>query len=174
MSEVLHHLADTVYRDSVIEIVDAFVDEYGVPVTRAQIHGLRQISVQQPGSIKTFATRQGDRIQAKLKSVGPSKQAKLNGQVVFWKLVADLCQSRRLEWSPAVEAESWMPEELREENIPSKESCKSNEERSHRKRLKHRQKEWIEEWNAKHLPVFFQRFCTHYLYHLGKREDASR
>ena len=174
MTSLLHQLSDTVYRDKAIEMVDGFVSEHGehgTPITRNQIHGLRQIAVQQPHQIKAFADHQRQRVEKKLETAGQSSQPKLEAEAAFWKLVADLCDPGKLRWSPAAEAEAQIPPELREENIPAKADCKSNEDRSRRRQLMTQRKQWLQQWNAQHVPAFFQRFCTQYLYQLGKREE---
>ena len=174
MTALLDQLSDTMYREMAERILDGFIDQYGEnarSMSRSQIHGLRQIAIQQPREIKSFADHQRERIEKKLETAGSGSRPKLEAQRAFWKLVADLCDPGKLDWSPASEAESWMPAELKESNIPAKSECNSNEERSRRKQLKARQKQWLEAWNADHVPAFFQRFCTHYLYHLGKFES---
>jgi len=176
MMALVDQLSDTVYRDKAIEILAEFVAEYaehGTPVDRSQIHGLRQIAIQQPGVIKKFADHQRERVEKKLETAGPKSRPKLETQAAFWKLIADLCEPKKLPWSPAKQAESQMPAELQEQNIPAKADCKTNDDRSRRKQLKAQQKQWLEQWNTEHVPAFFQRFCTHYLYQLGKREKSN-
>jgi len=173
MTRLLDRLSDTVYRDKANELVDGFVRDYGVPVTRSQIHGLRQIAVQQSHLIKSFADHQRQCVEKKLETAGQSSQSKLEAEVTFWKLIADLCKPGELTWSPAAEAEAQIPRELRAENILARADCKSNEDRSRRKKLMAQRKEWLQHWNAEHPPAFFQRFCTHYLYELGKREQSG-
>lgn len=177
MIVLVDQLSDTIYREKAIEIVDRFIAEYGdhgTPVDRSQIYGLRQIAVQQPGVIKSFADHQRERVEKKLETAGQRSRPKLEAQQGLWKLIADLCETNKLPWSPATEAESQMPVELQERNIVAKADCKSNEDRSRRKQLLKQQKEWLQHWNAQHVPAFFQRFCTHYLYQLGKREGQHQ
>ena len=177
MTALVDQLSDTVYRDKAIEIVDGFVaehGEYGTPVDRSQIHGLRQIAIQQPGVIKSFADHQRGRVEKKLETAGQKSRPKLETQAAFWKLIADLCEPRKLPWSPATEAESQIPAELRSENIPAKVKGMTPEDRGRRNRLAKEQREWLERWNTDHVPAFFQRFCTHYLYQLGKLENINQ
>lgn len=171
MNTVLEQLSDTTYRDKAIELVNVYVAENTTPVTRSQIHGLRQIAIQQHGAIKSFADHQRERIEKKLETAGANARPKLESQAAFWKLVADLCDPNKLPWSPASEADARMPSHLRESNIPAKTDCKTNDERGQRKKLKAEQKQWLEAWNADHVPAFFQRFCAHYLYYLGKSDS---
>jgi len=170
MTRLLDQLSDTVYRDKANEIVGQFVSEYGAPITRSQIYGLRQIACQQPHLLKSFADHQRERAEKKLETAGKSSRQNLEAEVAFWKLIADLCEPGRLPWSIATEAEAQMPPELREENIPARADCKSNEERSRRRQLVAQRKQFLERWTAEHVPAFFQRFCTHYLYELAKEE----
>ncbi|GIW83322.1 MAG: hypothetical protein KatS3mg105_5129 [Gemmatales bacterium] len=174
MNTILEQLSDMTYREKAAELVDEYVEEHGVLITRSQIHGLRQIAIQQPGAIKSFADHQRERIEKKMETAGGNSRQKLESQAAFWKLVADLCEPNKLPWSPASEADAQMPSHLRESNIPAKADCKTNEERGQRKKLKAEQKQWLDAWNAEHVPTFFQRFCTHYLYHLGKQEATRR
>ncbi|MEX1027454.1 MAG: hypothetical protein WD049_05535 [Candidatus Paceibacterota bacterium] len=172
--KLLDQLSDVTYRDRAAEIVDRFVDECRCPITRSQINGLRQIAIQQPLRVKAFADHQRQRAEKKHETASQNAKATLESQIAFWKLVADLCETNKLPWSPATEVETQMPGELREENIPTKADCKSNEERGRRKQLKSSQKQWLDAWNNQHLPEFFRRFCIHYLYRLGRQEHSNK
>lgn len=169
MTGFVELLSDTVYRDKAAEIIDHFVDEHDLPVTRSQIHGLRQIAIQQPLAIKSFANHQKERAEKKNTS---GTNHKLASEAEFWKLVGDLCEPKKLSWSPASEADQHLPTNLRGENIPEKRKGMSPEDRGQRNRLVKQQREWLEDWNRLHVPAFFRRFCTHYLYRLGLHEPA--
>ena len=146
-------LSDTVYRDQARQQLDDLLGELRTfPVKRTQLYGLRQIARQQPEQVKNFAKHQRER-------------TKRQSEIEFWQLVEKLCDSIREEGLRHA------PCELREENIPVKKpSGMTPAERSARKQLKKRQKEWGDTWAMTHIPAFFERFCTHALYRLGMSE----
>ncbi len=154
-------LSDTTYRQQGKEQLDKLLgDGNRFPVERTQIYGLRQIARQQPGKVKEFANHQRERARLK------EKQA----EVEFWTLVADLCSDSTSDWSVLKEGHSHLPEELREENIPTKQECKTNEDRGRRNKLRRQQREWLAQWENEHIPAFFERFCTHASFRLGLAE----
>lgn len=155
-------LSDTSFAEEAAKAVDAFVHEHEYPVARAQIHGLRQIAINQPTQITVFADHQKDR----------AEKRNASAQVEFWKLVHLLCNGRppRASWSLEQAAENVMPAELRLETAAHGTKL-SKEEQQERAATKQRQKQWLESWRSEHYPEFFQRFCAHYLYRLGMKGD---
>ncbi|GIW92211.1 MAG: hypothetical protein KatS3mg110_0252 [Pirellulaceae bacterium] len=164
-------LSDTVYRDQAMAIVQEFVRQHGTPVKRSQIHGLRQISLQEPLSVKSFADHQRQRVEKKLETTRGPTASRLEAEKEFWKLVSDLSSATSASWSVVQEAEHYAPEYLREQNIPSKAPSATPEERQQRNRLLAERKTWMERWLETHIPAFFQRFCTEYLYYLALEEN---
>lgn len=158
-------LSDTTFRDQAVQAVDRFVDDNGAPLRRTQIYGLRQIAMNQPGKVKGFAFHQRQRAERQYENASKNGQLKLQKEIDFWKLVENLCASSAAHggWSLEQEAEVQMPTELRlEDNRPKSEL--THEERSLRKQTKKKRREWSTVWMNQHLPLFFQRFCAHYLY----------
>ena len=156
-------LSDTVYREQACKhLNDMFANHEQFPVAKSQIYGLRQIVRQEPGKAKDFASHQQERTERKLQHrKGP--EPRLKAEISFWRMVCDMCDSRS-GWSVRKEGSEHAPAELRDGNIPTREECTTNAERSHRAKLRRRQREWLEQWNREHLRAFFERFCTHALY----------
>lgn len=165
-------LSDTVFRDQAAGAVDGFVQDYGCPVKRSQISGLRQIAVHQPGRIKEFANHQQSRAERRCQNASKSGQEKIQKEIGFWKLIADLCEGRppRCNWSLQQQAEALVPAELQVEDLPPGTKLAKNEQ-AERAEIKKRMREWLEQWKVEHYHAFFHRFCAQYLYCLGKRGE---
>ena len=156
-------LSDTLYPVRACGRLDQFlVNCKKLPVSKAQIYGLRQIARQEPGKVQEFATRQSERAQRK--------------KAAFWELVRDLCNSQT-EWSVRGEGLEHLPHELREENIPQKRKGMTHAERRDRNALGQRQREWLNQWAGEQIPAFFERFCSCALYRLevpaGNHQEAN-
>jgi hypothetical protein len=162
---LLDLLSDTVYRDRAIRELHPLeqnADKF--PVETSQIHGLRQIARQQPARVSEFARHQKERAERKYEIASETTKLKLEAEIAFWTLVINLCGASTSDWSVLKEGRDRLPEELREENIPEKQSGMTPEERTRRNELKERQRDWLNQWINEHIPVFFQRFCTQCLY----------
>ena len=147
-------LSDTTYPDQARRHLHQLLGhDNPVPVKAAQIYGLRQIARQQPGQVGAFANRQRGRAQNA-------------SEITFWTLVADLCSAPLPSWSVLQEGIRHLSEEL--QNIPEPWPGMTNEDRSRRNKLRDRRRESLELWKNEHIPAFFERFCTHALYLLGK------
>lgn len=167
-------LSDTTYRQQAKGQIDKLLgnsDKF--PVKRAQIYGLRQIARQQPGKVQDFANHQRERARRKQENASERAKLALQAEIEFWALVADLCSDSTSDWSVLKEGHSHLPVELRDENIPKKQECKTHEDRSRRNKLKKSQREWLEQWDNEHIPAFFERFCTHAIYRLGLAENSQ-
>ena len=148
-------LSDTTYREQAVRQLHQLLGNASkFPVKSAQIYGLRQIARQQPDKVADFAKHQRTRAE------------KLNRQaeVGFWELVAKLCDSSTSEWSVYTEGRTYLPEDIRDENIPQRQPGMTQEEQRNRNELKTRQRKWINQWANEHIPAFFERFCTQCLY----------
>ncbi len=160
MANSVHIVSDTTFVERVAETLDPFVQANGCPVGRSQLSGLRQIAFNQPNRVKDFAHHQQQRAERKMLSTSRTAQERFQHEIEFWKLIADLCEGRqpRVGWSLLQEADASLPQKLKTESTgPEAKSAK--EER----------KRWLAAWQRQHYPAFFQRFCAHYLYCLGKR-----
>ena len=167
-------LSDTTYRQQAKDQLDKQLDNGSrFPVKRAQIYGLRQIARQQPGKVQDFANHQRERARRKQENASEKVKLDLQAEIEFWTLVANLCSYSPSDWSVNKEGHPHLPVELREENIPTKQECRTNEDRSRRNKLKKSQKEWLVQWENEHIPTFFERFCTHALYRLGLAENSQ-
>ena len=166
-------LSDTTYPQQAEGQLDKLLgnsDKF--PVEATQIYGLRQIARQQPREVKKFANHQRERTQRKEENASERTKPALQAEIEFWDLVADLCGNSTSDWSVLKEAHPHLPVELRDENIPKKQECKTHGDLSRRNKLKKSQKEWLEQWENEHIPAFFERFCTHSLYRLGLAEKS--
>lgn len=145
-------LSDTVYRNKAMEVLQ----QSSLPVSITQIKGLRQIAQHQPSKIQDFAQNQKTRADKKGR----------DDESTFWQLVIDLCSdsTERVDWSLRIAAESDLPMHLHLKNIPSKQDCKTQADRTRRNQLMRERNAWLKKWDTNHIPAFFQRFCTHYLY----------
>ncbi len=158
-------LSDTVYRDQAVKELHSLVQNaVKFPVETSQIHGLRQIARQQPAKVSEFAGHQKERAERKCEIASETAKLKLEAEIDFWTLVLNLCGAQTSDWSVLKEGHAHLPEELREENIPARQSGMTQEEQRHRNELRKRQREWLNQWTTEHIPVFFQRFCTQCLY----------
>ena len=147
-------LSDTVYVLHACRRLDQFLGNCGrFPVQSAQIYGLRHIARQEPGKVDDFAIHQRERAQRRGR----------RDEVAFWELVRMLCNSTT-EWSVRREGLQHLPQELREENIPTKYDGMMHAERRDRNALKQGQRKWLNSWTGEQIPAFFERFCTHALY----------
>lgn len=148
-------LSDTTYSQQAVRQLHQLLGNASeFPVESTQIYGLREIARQQPDKVSKFAEHQGERAE-KLQ-----KQA----EVDFWSLVTKLCKGSTSNWSVRKEGYNYLPEDIREENIPPNQPGMTLEERQHRNTLRRRQKEWLDQWEHEHIPAFFERFCTQCLY----------
>jgi hypothetical protein len=162
---LLDLLSDTTYRDRAVRELHPLVQNAReFPVETSQIHGLRQIARQQPARVSEFARHQKERAERKYEIASETTKLKLEAEIAFWTLVINLCGASTSDWSVLKEGRDRLPEELREENIPEKQSGMTPEERTRRNELKERQRDWLNQWINEHIPVFFQRFCTQCLY----------
>ena len=158
-------LSDTVYRDQAVRELHPLVQNaVEFPVEASQIHGLREIARQQPAKVSEFARHQKERAERKYEIASETTKLKLEAEIAFWTLVINLCGVPTSDWSVRKEGRDRLPEELREENIPARQSDMTQAERTHRNTLKKRQGEWLNQWTNEHIPAFFQRFCTQCLY----------
>ena len=154
-------LSDTTYCEQAAKQLDQLLGNSNeFPVKRTQIYGLRQIARQQPGKVGDFAKHQRER-------------ARRNQENDFWTLVDNLCSRPPSNWSVLKEGDSHLPEKLREENIPAHRQGMTREEQKRRTELKNCQQKWLTQWENKHIPVFFERFCTYALYRHGMAENSQ-
>lgn len=159
-------LSDTTYRREAVEQLERLLGNGNArfPVKATQIYGLRQIARQQPDSVQEFARKQ--RIRAE-------KKQGTDAEIAFWTLVDNLCSLSTSGWAVPKEAGSYLPVELRDENIPSKRSGMTQADQRRRNRLRAQQRAWIARWTAEHIPAFFERFCTHALYRIGMAANSE-
>ena len=157
-------LSDTTYREQAVRQLHQLLGNAGeFPVKSSQIYGLRQIARQQPDKVSKFAKHQGERA-AKL-----GKQT----EVDFWALVANLCSDSASGWSVPKQGHNYLPEELGDQyflDIPGTTPQETQQNQGHNNKLKKIRQEWFRHWNNEHIPAFFERFCTHCLYCIGKAE----
>ena len=152
-------LSDTVYRDRAAQYLNGGLGRWRkIPVKKAQIYGLREIARNEPDRVADFARHQRQRADAKGKRL----------EEEFWQLVESLWGRPNAEWSVVAEGKIRLREDLRDENIPESRKGMSHEERRHRNRLKVEQRDWIRQWRRRHVPAFFERFCSHALYLLAQ------
>ena len=171
-------LSDTVYRDQAHAQLDNLLEDVGAfPVQRSQIYGLRQIARQQPLQVTEFADHQRERAERKMEKASQKAQLRLESEIKLWMLVKSLCDSTT-DWSIRAEAQNYVPDILRDENIPINRPGMTNEERSARNRIRSQQREWRIDWEVHHIPALFERFCTHALYLMTEtktnREDRKK
>ena len=172
---LLDLLSDTVYRDRAVRELHPLVQNADkFPVEDSQIHGLRQIARQQPDKVSEFARHQKERAERKYEIASETTKLKLEAEIAFWNLVINLCGAPTSDWSVLKEGRDRLPEELREENIPAKCPDMTPEEQGHRKELRKRQREWLNQWSNEHIPAFFQRFCTQCLYRKALIKDRQQ
>lgn len=168
-------LSDTTYRREAAKQLDRLLGDRNppFPVKSAQIYGLRQIARQQPDKVQEFARKQRTRAEKKRETASAKTQPKLEAEIAFWTLVANLCSLSTSAWSVPKEARAYLPVELRDEHIPARQSGMTQEERRLRNQLKQQQREWIACWEAEHIPAFFERFCTEALYRIGMAANSE-
>ena len=167
-------LSDTTYRQQAVEQLDQLLGNSNeFPVKATQIYGLRQIARQQPGRVGGFARHQRERAQRKYENASERARPALKAEIEFWTLVANLCSRPPSNWSVLKEGDSHLPEKLREKNIPAHRQGMTHEEQKRRTELKNCQQKWLTQWKNKHIPVFFERFCTYALYRHGMAENSQ-
>lgn len=158
-------LADTVLREHAISAVERYFEEFTdakrpVPVKRSQIEGLRQIAANQPGRLEDFAKKQREKAHKRFHT----------NEAEFWNLVLRLigrAGAGMQAWSIPDAME--LPGHLQ---VPSKpQSGASMIELQANNEAKKKLNAWREERMAELAPVFFQRFCAHYLYKMALRES---
>ncbi len=88
----------------------------------------------------------------------------LQAEIDFWTIVIQRRDTATPNWSVRIEADAHLPEELRE---------KSGMSRRKKRSLKEHRKVHLERWDDEHIPLFFQRFCTHALYCLGMSDNSQ-
>lgn len=174
-------LSDTTYREQAVEQLDNLLgSSTKFPVKSAQIYGLRQIARQQPEEIERFAEHQCRRVQRRYEEENERRTPRddvlqeLQAVIDFWTLVQNLCDNSTSGWSVVQEGHPYLPEELREENLPSNSKGATPQEtvanQTRYNQFKDCQTEWLEQWKNEHIPAFFERFCTRCLYCIAKAE----
>ncbi len=170
-------LSDTTYRRQAAEQLNRLLDDIGkCPVKRSQIYGLRQIARQQPNSVDKFASHQCERAKRKQEGAAEGAAVGLQAEIDFWTLVISLsgdfshAGDSSHDWSVCKEGLDHLPGDL--QNIPPRQGNMTHEERTHRNKLCERRQKWLNQWNNEHIPAFFERFCTHYLYRRGMAENS--
>ena len=173
-------LSDTVYRQQAAQQLHQLSgNDNQFPVEPSQIHGLRQIARQEPERVGGFATHQGQRAQnrydAENERSNPRAEVlqKWETEVNFWTLVANFCGDSPDRWSVKTEGHNYLPQELRDDNLREVTGTTQQERQQiqqHNNRIKRERREWLKEWDTKHIPVFFERFCTHCLFCIAKAE----
>ena len=157
-------LSDTTYRQQAVRQLHRLLGSAReFPVESSQIYGLRQIARQQPLEVSKFAQHQRERAE---------KLGKQD-EVGFWDLVSNLCKPLVSEWSVYKEAHAYLPEDIRDENIPKRQKGMTQEEQRQRNTLRRRQQEWLNQWANEHIPAFFERFCTQCLYRKAMTEMSQ-
>ena len=160
LSDTLYSQQAVVQLDRLLEAGDPF------PVEKSQLYGLRQIARQQPLKVSSFAEKQRKRVERKMENTklgSPNFQC-MEDEVLFWKLVTDLCDSTPSSqgWSLAQTAGSHLPPEL--DQVPDRQPGMTNEDRTRRNQLRKERRDWEQAWYEAHIPAFFEHFCTHCLY----------
>ena len=173
-------LSDTVYRQQAVKQLHQLLgSDNQFPVESTQIYGLRQIARQEPEKIGGFATHQGQRAQSRYDAEDARSNSraevlqKWETEINFWTLVANLCGDSSDRWSVKTEGRSYLPQELRNDNLREVQGATQQERQQiqqHNNRIKREQREWLKEWDNEHIPAFFERFCTHCLYCIAKAE----
>ena len=173
-------LSDTVYRQQTVKQLHQLLgNDNQFPVEPSQIHGLRQIARQEPEKIGGFATHQRQRAQSRYDAEDERSNSraevlrKWKTEINFWSLVANLCGDSSDRWSVKREGRSYLPQELRNDNLREVQGATQQERQQiqqHNNRIKREQREWLKEWDNEHIPAFFERFCTHCLYCIAKAE----
>ena len=179
IADRLDLLSDTVYREQAVEQLDGLLRNCEkFPLEKSQIYGLRQIARQQPGQVRKFAGCQGQRATRKLEMKGERGDRRLEAEIAFWKLVADLCEGLDanrpdIEWSVVKAGIDHLPIDLRDANIPERRPDMTADERRRRKELRRKRKEWLARWSEAHFPAFIERFCTHALFRSERLEKVG-
>lgn len=174
-------LSDTTYRDEAVKQLDKLLqNSKKIPVKPTQIYGLRQVARQQPQEIARFAKRQCRRVERRYEDENERREPRgdvlqeLEAVMDFWALVTNLCSNSASGWSVVQEGHRYLPEELREENLPDKSKGATPQETLEKQtrynQFKNRQTEWLDRWKNEHIPAFFERFCTHCLYCIAQAE----
>jgi hypothetical protein len=157
----LDALADGEFRDQAIAALAAFTADWGFPVKRSQVEGLRQISVNEPRRLLEFARHQ--RVRAERREEKRARGA--DREVAFWKLVEALqgTENQALDrWSLRNFALRNAPPGCQALRKPHG-SAPLEEHRAY-KEARERLRDWHERRILEDPPVFFRRFCAHYLY----------
>ena len=174
-------LSDTTYREQAVKQLDKLLgNSTNPPVKPAQIYGLRQIARQQPKEIERFAEHQCRRVQRRYEEESERRKPRddvlqeLQAVIDFWALVTNLCSNSASGWSLVQEGHRYLPEELREENLPPKSRGATPQETqanlTRHNLFKNRQTKWLDQWKNEHISAFFERFCTQCLYRIAKAE----
>ena len=167
-------LSDTLYRQQAVVQLDRLLEAGDpFPVEKSQLYGLRQIARQQPLKVSGFAEKQRKRVERKMKNTknGSSIFQRMEDEVRFWKLVTDLCDSSpsNQDWTLGQTAGSHLPPELNQ--VPDRQKGMTHEDRTRRNQLKKEKREWEQAWYEAHIPAFFERFCTHYLFRMALQNE---
>lgn len=144
------------------------------PIRRSQIAGLRLIATNEPERIAEFARKQREREQRKCgdREKPPESESDIKSTLFidFWKRVEQLCASSargRGTWSLQQACDAATPPEY-DEHDPTPNAMLTLEQRQERNLRKSQRQEFQRRWKAAYYPVFFQRFCAHYLYAMSR------
>jgi hypothetical protein len=176
----LDNAADGQLGHKAVEAVRFYLEQLGhgkcannnddFPVTRTQISGLLQIARNEPGKIAYFAEKQRAKVEARLQSRNRPDQL-LVAQRDFWNLVYQVCTGRitfpNFNWSLPAERDKAMPGELL--GTEQHTGKTAPEQAGAKKRVQEERQRWQHQWDQQHYPIFFQRFCSHYVYEMAKR-----
>jgi hypothetical protein len=181
----VHIAADTELGERAIQAVELYVRQHADssyrtpddwPVHRSQIMGLRQIALNEPLQVSSFAEKQRQKAEARLETMtNEKKRQELESEIAFWELIKNLCEGKppKVPWSLSQAREQALPAELQEEKQPSGAKL-TKEQQEARKQQREERERWLRQWALDHYPAFFQRFCAHYLYTLARRTPAQR
>ncbi|MBA2224966.1 MAG: hypothetical protein WHU94_15960 [Thermogemmata sp.] len=146
------------------------------PIARSQISGLRQIAMNEPRQVAAFAEHQRKKAEAKLETTTKEeRRSELEAEIAFWDLIKGLCDGKqpRVPWSLTQARDQALPAELQEEKQPPGAKL-TKEQQEARKQKREERERWLRQWESEHYPVFFQRFCAHYLYEMARRTQSEK
>jgi hypothetical protein len=177
--------ADTELGQRAIEAVQQYIRHNGEasyqgadewPIARSQISGLRQIALNEPRQVAAFAEHQRQKAEAKHKTTTKEeRRSELEAEIAFWDLIKQLCDGKppKVPWSLTQARDAALPAELQEEKQPPGAKL-TKEQQEARKQKREARERWLRQWESEHYPVFFQRFCAHYLYEMAKRTRTDK
>ena len=162
----LNVLADGILREQAVTAIE-LLSRNGLPKPkhfgRTQMKDLQHIARNEPLKVLDYAKHQQGKLpKDKFLNVRPSHQ----DIAAIWQVVIDCYHSNSVNtWSLEGEGRNYWEQSWRALDTPLPKGA-STEDRQQRNLQKAQRKQFQDRWLSDIVPIFFDFFCTEYVFHL--------